>query len=185
MMQTSTGAKSGPQAGTFNPEDARKLMIDGLRNAHGLEQQAIELLERNAERLQNYPELKARVTRHLEESRQQQRMVAQALEDLGESPSSVKDTVMGMAENAQMMVHAMAGDEVLKNAYTGYAFEHFEIASYKALIVMARAAGDSRVESIAQQILRQEEEMATWLEDHLPQIVSQYIVQMGSGQAKR
>lgn len=174
-----------PQPGTYDREDARKLMVAGLRNAHGLEQQAIEMLERNAERLESYPELKARVARHLEESRQQQRMVAQVLEELGESPSSLKDTVMGMAENVQMMVHAAAGDEVLKNAYTGYAFEHFEIASYKALIVMARAAGESRVERMAQDILRQEEEMAHWLEDHLPQIVSQYIVQMGSGQAKR
>jgi ferritin-like metal-binding protein YciE len=183
-MQTSSNM-AAPQPGTFKPEDARQLMIAGLRNAHGLEQQAIEMLERNSERLENYPELKARVSQHLEESRQQQRMVAQALEELGESPSTLKDTVMGLVENVQMMVHSAAGDEVLKNSYTGYAFEHFEIASYRALIVMARAAGESRVEQVAQQILRQEEEMASWLEGHLPQVVSQYIVQMGTGQAKR
>jgi len=159
-------------------------MITGLRNAHGLEQQAIEMLERNVERLEHYPQLKARLARHLEESRQQQAMVARALEDLGESPSTLKDTVMGLAENVQMMVHAATADEVLKNSYTGYAFEHFEIASYRALAIMARAAGEARVEEVAQQILRQEEEMASWLEQHLPEVVSQYIVLMGSGEEK-
>ena len=170
---------------TSNAQHARELMIDGLRNAHGLEQQAIEMLERNAERLEHYPQLKARVTQHLEETRQQQAMVARVLEELGESPSTIKDTVMGLAQNVQMMVHSASSDEVLKNSYTGYAFEHFEIASYKALIAMARAAGEPRVEQMAQQILAQEEAMATWLEQHLPEIVSQYIELMPSGEQKR
>ncbi len=184
-LSTSSGAMAGPQPGTFRVEDAREMMITGLRNAHGLEQQAIEMLERNAERLEHYPQLKARIAQHLEESRQQQTMVAQALTDLGESPSTIKDTVMGMAQNVQMMMHAAASDEVLKNSFAGYAFEHFEIASYKALMVMARAAGESRVEQVAQQILRQEEEMASWLGQHLPEIVSQHLVLMGSGEQKR
>lgn len=181
----STSSMAGPQPGTFNVEDARSMMIVGLRNAHGLEQQALEMLERNTERLEHYPQLKARVAEHLEETRQQQALVARALEELGESPSTLKDTVMGLAENVQMMVHAAASDEVLKNSYTGYAFEHFEIASYRALIVMARAAGEPRVEQIAQQILQQEEAMASWLEQHLPEIVSQHLVLMRSGDQKR
>jgi len=183
MQQTSE--MTGPQAGTFNVEDARQEMITGLRNAHGLEQQAIEMLERNVERLEHYPQLKARVAQHLEESRQQQALVAQALEDLGESPSTLKDTAMGLVQNVQMMVHAAASDEVLKNSFAGYAFEHFEIASYRALMVMARAASEQRVEQVAEQILRQEEEMADWLEQHLPEVVSQYLVLLRSGEQKR
>lgn len=38
---------------------------------------------------------------------------------------------------------------------------------------------------MAQQILAQEEAMATWLEQHLPEIVSQYIELMPSGEQKR
>ncbi len=172
---TSRAGMGGAQPGTFRFEDARELMITGLRNAHGLEQQAIEMLERNVERLQNYPQLKARVAQHLEESRQQQAMVARALEELGESPSTLKDTVMGFAQNVQMAVHAAASDEVLKNSFAGYAFEHFEIASYRALMVMARMAGEPRVEQVAQQILRQEEAMGDWLWQHLPQVTRQYL----------
>jgi ferritin-like metal-binding protein YciE len=187
MQQTATSSTgmSGPQPGTFRVEDAREMMVSGLRNAHGLEQQAIEMLERNAERLEHYPELHARIAQHLVKSRQQQAMVAQALQDLGESPSTLKDTVMGLVQNVQMMTHAAASDEVLKNSFAGYAFEHFEIASYRALMVIARAAGEPRVEQVAQQILAQEEEMANWLELHLPEIVSQHLVLMGSGEQKR
>jgi ferritin-like metal-binding protein YciE len=184
-MSQQTSAMAGPQPGSFNVEDARREMITGLRNAHGLEQQAIEMLERNADRLEHYPQLRARVVQHLEESRQQQALVAQALQDLGESPSTIKDTAMGLVQNVQMMVHAAASDEVLKNSFAGYAFEHFEIAAYRALIVMARAAGEQRVEQVAEQILRQEEEMANWLDQHLPEVVSQYLMLLGSGDQKR
>ena len=163
---------------------ARQLMIDGLKNAHGLETQAVEMLERNTERLEHYPDLKARIARHLEESRSQRDRLGKALEDLGEKPSSLKDAAMGLVENIQMMTHAAAGDEVLKNAYTGYAFEHFEIATYKALAEMAKTAGEPRVESLAKDILAEEEDMAQWLEDHLPGVVHRYIELMPKGEAK-
>lgn len=166
-------------------ENARTMMIAGLKNAHGLEQQAIEMLKRNAERLENYPALKQRIERHLEESRSQQDRVAKALEDLGESPSSIKDAAMGFAENVQMMTHAAASDEVLKNSYAGYAFEHFEIASYRALEIMARDAGEPRVEQLAREILAEEEEMAGWLQQNLPEVVEKHLELMNTGDQKR
>jgi len=184
-MSDQTAGGAGPQAGRLNVEDARQEMITGLRNAHGLEQQAIEMLERNSERMENYPQLKARIAQHLEESRQQQAWVAQALEDLGESPSTLKDTAMGLVQNVQMMVHAAASDEVLKNSFAGYAFEHFEIAAYRALIEMARAAGEERVVQGAEQILRQEEDMARWLGEHLPEVVHQYLALRSAGEQTR
>ena len=184
-MGRSGTAMGGPMPGTFRVEDARELMITGLKNAHGLEQQAIELLERNVERLEHYPDLQARLRLHLRETRQQQDMVAKALADLSESPSTLKDAVMGLAQNVQAMMHSAASDEVLKNSFTGYAFEHFEIASYTALAVMARAAGEPQVEQMALEILRQEKDMANWLEEHLPGIVNEHLMLMQTGEQKR
>jgi ferritin-like metal-binding protein YciE len=179
-----SGLVTGTRTGSLNPENARELMLTGLRNAHGLEQQAIEMLERNLERLEHYPQLRARIQQHLEESRQQQAMVRQCLEQLGDSPSTLKDTVMGMAQNMQMMMHSAASDEVLKNSLAGYAFEHFEIASYKALAVMARAAREPRVEELAMTILQQEQAMADWLDENLPEVVEEHIALMSTGQQK-
>lgn len=166
-------------------DNARKMMVAGLKNAHGLEQQALEMLKRNAERLEHYPALKQRIAQHLDETERQQERVGKALEDLGESPSTLKDTAMGLAENVQMMMHSTGSDEVLKNSYTGYAFEHFEMASYRALEVMARSAGDPKVEELARTNLREEEAMASWLEQHLPDIVSKHLELMNTGEQKR
>jgi ferritin-like metal-binding protein YciE len=172
-------------AGAIKVDEARREMLRGLRNAHAMEQQSIEMMERMTERLENYPQLRDQVARHLEESRQQQALIERTLEELGDSPSALKDAVLGLVQNMQAMVHAATPDEVLKYTFTGYAFEHFEIAAYRALIVMAHAAGVERVAQTAEQILRQEEEMAGWLERRLPEIVGEYLHLLSSGEQKR
>jgi ferritin-like metal-binding protein YciE len=44
------------------PNTARDIFVVGLRNAHAMETQARELMERQSERLDDYPEVKAKVT---------------------------------------------------------------------------------------------------------------------------
>jgi ferritin-like metal-binding protein YciE len=182
--QSRRSRSSGLTASNYRKEDAYDLMVTGLRNAHGLEQQAIEMLERNVERLEHYPELRKRLSRHLTESRHQQERIERALNKLDESTSAVKDTVMGMVQNMQTMVHAMASDEVLKNSFAGYAFEHFEIAAYTALGVMARAADEEDIAQLADEICAEEVAMAEWLEEHLTDVVEEHIRLMASGKQK-
>jgi ferritin-like metal-binding protein YciE len=162
-------------------QTAKDILIVGLRNAYALEGQALELTERQAERLEHYPQLRARVQQHLEETRRQQQMVEQCLNQLGTSPSSLKEMAMSLMGNLQAMAHSMAGDEVLKNTFGSYAFEHFEIASYKALIVMAETAGEPQIARTCEQILRQEEAMASWLGQHMDEVVRQYLTRSEAG----
>ncbi|HET6522834.1 MAG TPA: ferritin-like domain-containing protein [Geminicoccaceae bacterium] len=162
-------------------QTAKDILIVGLRNAYALEGQALELTERQSERLEHYPQLRARVQQHLEETRQQQAMVEQCLSQLGTSPSALKEMAMSLMGNLQAMAHAMAGDEVLKNTFGSYAFEHFEIASYKALIVMAETAGEPQIARTCETILRQEEAMADWLGRHLDEVVRQYLARSEAG----
>ena len=68
-----------------------------------------------------------------------------------------------------------APDELVKNALADYAAEHFEIACYRALITGARAIGATEVAQVCEQILREEEDMARWLENRLPMTVQQYL----------
>jgi ferritin-like metal-binding protein YciE len=42
---------------------ARDIFLAGLRNAHAMETQARELMERQSERLTDYPEVQARINR--------------------------------------------------------------------------------------------------------------------------
>jgi ferritin-like metal-binding protein YciE len=166
-------------------QSAKDLLIIGLRNAHALEGQAIEITERQAERLEHYPEMRARIQQHVEESRQQQAMVEQCLSRLGTSPSSLKEMALSLMGNMQAMAHAMAGDEVLKNTFASYAFEHFEIASYRSLIAMAETAGEPEIARTCEQILRQEERMAAWIGDRLEEITRQFLARSETGVAAK
>ena len=84
----------------------RDTLIVGLRNAYGLEGQALSTMENVHSRLEHYPELKAGVGQHIEETRRQQQMVEQCLSRFGESPSTLKEATMKLMGNLQAMVHA-------------------------------------------------------------------------------
>lgn len=153
----------------------RDTLIVGLRNAYGLEGQAISTMDNVQSRLENYPQLKAGVVAHLAETRRQQEMVGQLLERFGESPSSLKETVMKLVGNVQAMIHASTSDEVLKNLFALYAFEHFEQASYLSLIAMAEECGEAEVASTCRQILQQEEATGEKLRGLIQPITQAYL----------
>src|SRR3954466_13344404 len=89
---------------------AKDIFVVGLRNAHAMEVQARELMERQSERLGEYPEVQAKVKQHLEETRQHLKRLDQCLEACGEASSSLKDTAQSVMANTMAMAHAMAGD---------------------------------------------------------------------------
>jgi ferritin-like metal-binding protein YciE len=59
--------------GDTQGNELHELYHTGLRNMHALEMTAIELTERQTERLENYPEMKAKLQEHHAESEQQAR----------------------------------------------------------------------------------------------------------------
>jgi len=141
-----------------------ELYHTGLINQHAVENQAIELLERQVGRVDQFPEMKARLQRHLEESRVQAQRLDQLLAQHGTSASSVKDSMMSFMGNMAALAHTPAADEVIKNTLANYAFEHFEIAAYKSLIALAQRIGDTRGVELLTTSLREEEAMAAWID---------------------
>lgn len=79
-------------------QTARDIFVVGLRNAHAMEVQARELMERQSERLDDYPEVKTKVAAHLQETNEQLRRLEQCLEACGESSSSLKDTTQSLLQ---------------------------------------------------------------------------------------
>jgi ferritin-like metal-binding protein YciE len=106
-------------------DKTRDIYIVGLRNQHAVENQAIELLERQVGRLENYPEMRERMQRHIEESKEQARRIEELLSGLGTSHSSMKDTAMSILGNMMAIGHTTAPDEVVKNTFANFAFEHY------------------------------------------------------------
>ena len=82
----------------------RAVLIDGLKNAYALEGQALTINSRQVERLQNYPDLEARLRRHIDETKVQQQRLERCLAHFNESPSAVKEGMLKLTANMQAMV---------------------------------------------------------------------------------
>ena len=67
-------------------ERANSVFITGLKNAHALENQALELMNRQVERIENYPEIKAKLEQHIEETHNQIARLERILEFFGRKP---------------------------------------------------------------------------------------------------
>jgi ferritin-like metal-binding protein YciE len=154
---------------------ARDTFVVGLRNAHAMEVQARELMERQSERLDDYPEVKAKVRAHLLETNEQLQRLERCLEACGESSSGLKDTAQSVLANTQAMAHSMAGDEILKNTFANNAFENFEIAAYKSLLALCGAAGMSQAKEPLEASLKEEQRMAAWIDSNVEQVTMQYL----------
>jgi ferritin-like metal-binding protein YciE len=155
-----------------------------LRNAHAMEEQAEDMLEAQSSRIENYPELAAGIDRHLAETRRQRERVEQCLTRRGSSSSSMKDAAGKFTAMMQGASGSMASDEAVKGAMASYAFEHFEISTYRTLIAAAELAGDSETARVCTEICREEEAMANQLGDLLPRIATTYLKRSAADMAE-
>ncbi|MGU3537915.1 ferritin-like domain-containing protein [Methylobacterium sp. A54F] len=140
--------------------DAREIYVSALKNTHALEMQALQIMERQVERLQRYPEMEDALRRHIEETHGQRTRLEEALGALSSSPSTIKEGVLGFVGNMMALGHTPAQDEILKNTYANHAFENFEIAAYESLLAIAESAGQSGHVTGLQQSLDEERGMA-------------------------
>jgi ferritin-like metal-binding protein YciE len=160
---------------TLDNPTLRDIFVTGLRNAHAMESQAETLLQRQIERLDQFPDLKSRMQAHLEETRTQQQRIDRILGELGESASTLKDTAMSFMGNVAAAAHMPAQDEVLKNSFASFAFENYETAAYKSLIAVAEKAGATGAVAPLKQSCAEEEAMAQFLDSNLDSVTRRYI----------
>jgi len=166
----------------------REILIDYLRDAYAMEQQALSIIDRQLERLENYPEMSARLRTHRQETEQQAERLETALHRLGTDTSALKTGIAKLTTNMQAMLNMFAGDEVMKDVISNYTFEHYEIVNYKILIAAAEMAGEPEVARLAQESLQEEEAMASWVDQHIATTTQEYMSRdagMGTQAAKR
>lgn len=165
----------------------RELFITGLKNAHAMEKQALSIMEPQVKRIENYPEMADRLQEHIRETHGQIERLDQLLDQFDSKASMMKDMATSMAGGMAAMGHTVMGDEVIKNSFANYAFENFEIAAYKSLIVMAEDGAFGHSTAFLQQNLREEQAMAEWIDQHLPMVTRRYAqlyVREGASEAK-
>lgn len=118
---------------------------------------------------------------HHEETLRQRDRLGECLDQLGESPSTLKESVLRLVGNLQTMFHATADDEVLKGAFASVSLEHYEIAAYNSLIAMAEACNDGAVAEVCRRNLREEEAMADFLDRNIEQVTRTHLAKASGG----
>lgn len=174
-------------ATAVNNDVMRELFIVGLRNAHAVEKQALSIMEPQVARIENYPEVADQLRLHIEETNGQIARLDEILSGFDTSGSMLKDMGLSLSGGMAAITHSLAGDEIVKNSFANYAFEHFEIAAYKSLLTMAEDGGFATATPLLQQSLGEEQRMAQWIDDNLANVTrrySQLYAQSGSSGAK-
>jgi ferritin-like metal-binding protein YciE len=162
----------------LSPDDLRRQLRKHLADAHALEQQAITLLER-APQLVDDPELAAPFDDHLVETREHAELVANRLRALGGNRNGLKDAAMRLGALQWGMFFRMHPDTPGKLVAFAYAFEHLEIAGYEELRRVAERAGDDETAAAARGILAQERSAAERLGSLLPKAAAASLSAVG------
>ena len=155
--------------------DAQSLYSTALQNTHALELQALQIMERQIERLERYPEMAQALKAHVRETHDQRDRLEEAMQAIGTSPSAIKEGILGFVGNMAALAHAPAPDEILKNAFANRAFENFEAAAYQSLLVFTEAAGQTRFLAGFQTSLDQELAMSQRVADLVAPTTRRYI----------
>jgi ferritin-like metal-binding protein YciE len=155
----------------------KETLATWLRDAYAMEQGIVPVLDNHAKDAKDHPEVHERIKQHREETRRHAEIVKECLHELGEDTSTLKTGMAKVQGMVQAISTGMAKDELVKNNLADYATEHFEIACYKALCEAADVAGQPGIRQKCEQILREEKDMASFLESHLPHTVEEFMMQ--------
>lgn len=137
------------------------------------------------------PEYAQRLRDHLRETKAHAAKVAHRIDRLGGTPETISipgaegladriESAQGMVQRATAVVqhslHAVrrTGEQelMLENARAEFREEAQEIATYRLLDGLATAVGDRETAKLAREILREEERMASYLGDLIPQLAT-------------
>src|SRR5436305_13142793 len=103
-------------------------LVNWLNDAYAMERSLEVMLRKKAENHEAHHGIRERARIHLDETEAHAERVAECLDLLGETPSTLK-TVTGQAmEFAKGMMSKIAGDERVKDFLCAYSAEYFEVA---------------------------------------------------------
>jgi ferritin-like metal-binding protein YciE len=139
----------------LSPSEVGEQLSKYLADAHAIEKQSIELLERGPQ-VAGSAALAGVLSDHLEETREHERRVSSRLEARGDSGSKLKDAALRLGALNWGAFFAAQPDTPAKLAGFAYAVEHLEIAAYELLARVADRAGDAETAELARAILQEE-----------------------------
>jgi ferritin-like metal-binding protein YciE len=150
-------------------------LVHWLNDAYAMERSLEVMLRKQAENEDVHHAIRERARIHLDETEAHAERVAECLDMLGETPSTLKTVTAQGMEFAKGMMSKMASDERVKDFLCAYSAEYFEVACYKALIAAASVAGAETIVPLLEKNLKEDEAMATWLDRNVNAVVRDYL----------
>ncbi len=169
------GNGSTPQVAKRPSSELESIYVVGLRNAHAVEKEALQVMQRQVDRVEHYPDVTKKLREHIRETEEQVERLDKILAFHDSGSSTLKDVIAQVMGNTAAATHAAAGDEILKNAFANQALEAYEIAAYKSLITMAMRQGDKKALPLLKRSLAEEERMAKWVDANIAKVTLAYI----------
>ncbi|HEY8483745.1 MAG TPA: DUF892 family protein [Longimicrobiales bacterium] len=151
------------------------LFLHGLGDIYDAEQQILSALNEMETETSN-AEVRDRIRRHREETHQQIENLEQCFELLGTGAPRVQcSTVRGLRDEKRSFRDQQPSPAAIEvfNLDAANKTEHYEIASYRGLVDLARTLELDDARRLLEQNLRQEEEMSRWIEEQQPRILAE------------
>jgi ferritin-like metal-binding protein YciE len=148
-------------------------LIAWLNDAYAMEQGLIPVLQSHAGDAQGLmPQAASRMQQHIVETQTHAARVEQCLRTLGATPSTVKSTLSQLMGSVEGLATGIFSDAPVKNVLADYSAEQLEVACYRALITAARNLGHENIAQLCEMNLQEDEAMALWLRDQIPEVVT-------------
>ena len=136
-------------------DDIEEQLVKYLADAHAIEAQAIQLLEKGPA-IAGEGELAKVMSEHLEETRTQQAGLKARLDAHGASPNKLQDAALRVGALNIGGFFASQPDTPAKLAGFSFAFEHLEIGGHEQLKRVAAQAHDDETVRVVESIIAQE-----------------------------
>ncbi len=147
--------------------DMKDLLMHELGDLLYAEQLILKMLGTLTREVKN-PEMLNRVQEHIGETEEQIERLRRAFEAIGEKAKAEKcDAAIGLKEEHDSFKKEEKPSKALLEAFdlgNSLRVEHYEIAGYRSAIAVATALGEREVVGLLSESLREEEAMATFLE---------------------
>jgi ferritin-like metal-binding protein YciE len=149
-----------------NTSDLQNRLIEHLQDMCAVEKHLDQVLQAHEKDAADFPVVQAKIRQHLVESQQHYQRLEGCLNRYGKRPGGGKNALTGVLGKLEGALAGTRKDTLARNTRDDYVAEHFEIAAYDMLIAIAQACGDQSTVQACQANLRDEINMAFWLESH-------------------
>ena len=163
-----------------SPDDLSEQLTSYLADAHAIEAQALQLLEKGP-KLAGTHELASAYAEHRVETEDHQRLIAARLDARGAGPSKLKDAALRLGALNWGAFFQAQPDTPAKLAAFAFAFEHLETGAYEMLRRIAVRSGDTETEQVATRILAEEHAAADRLRALFDQALDASLHEQGVG----